>query len=160
MTLKTLSVGLMAALATSAALGASATAASTAQQSAVNVETLPSGVSITHQNAGVGAPVTPSSVVHLYYDGRLADNGKLFSSWWTDRSAPAQFEVRYSQPCFAQALPHLQVGETATISCPAKTVLGSGGFYKAEPAPSDVSYTVRIVSVEEKEGVGAAAAQN
>jgi FKBP-type peptidyl-prolyl cis-trans isomerase FkpA len=139
MNLKKLSLCLFAALASSAVLAASA-----------GPETLPSGVVIEHKEPGTGPQVTAESVVRLYYDGHTAD-GKLFSTWWTDKSQPAQFKVAFAQPCFAQGVPRLQVGEAAEIRCPASTVLGAGGVDQPTSAAGEVTYKVRIVSIKGQE---------
>jgi len=136
MNLKQLGIALLAALAMNAALAASA-----------SVETLPSGVSIVHAEPVKGQKVAEDDVIRLYYDGHSAD-GKLFSSWWTDKSAPAQFKFAYTQPCFAQALSHLQVGESAELHCPASTVIGAGGVDQPDTARQDVTFKVRVVSIE------------
>ncbi|MBC7376922.1 MAG: FKBP-type peptidyl-prolyl cis-trans isomerase, partial [Burkholderiaceae bacterium] len=99
--------------------------ASASAFAAAPVETLPSGVKVTHTVDGTGAQPKASDTVKVHYKGTLAD-GKEFDSSYK-RNAPATFPLSRVVPCWTEGMQKIKVGGKATLTCPPATAYGDRG---------------------------------
>lgn len=132
-TVKTLILALAGA--TLSALAASAT-----------VETLPSGVKVSHTAVGTGANPKASDTVKVHYRGTLAD-GKEFDSSYK-RNAPATFPLNRVIPCWTEGVQKIRVGGKATLTCPPATAYGERGAPGAVPPNATLTFEVELLSIE------------
>lgn len=121
-------------------------AASAGVALAADGEVLPSGVKITHVNAGSGASPKASDTVKVHYRGTLAD-GKEFDSSYK-RNAPASFPLGRVIPCWTQGLQKMKVGGKAKLVCPPATAYGEKGAAGAVPPNATLTFEVELLAIE------------
>ena len=121
-------------------------AASAGVALAADGEVLPSGVKITHVNAGSGASPKASDTVKVHYRGTLAD-GKEFDSSYK-RNAPASFPLGRVIPCWTQGLQKMKVGGKARLVCPPATAYGDKGAAGAVPPNATLTFEVELLAIE------------
>ena len=121
-------------------------AASVGVALAADGEVLPSGVKITHVNAGSGASPKASDTVKVHYRGTLAD-GKEFDSSYK-RNAPASFPLGRVIPCWTQGLQKMKVGGKAQLVCPPATAYGEKGAAGAVPPNATLTFEVELLAIE------------
>ena len=121
-------------------------AASAGVALAADGEVLPSGVKITHVNAGSGASPKASDTVKVHYRGTLAD-GKEFDSSYK-RNAPASFPLGRVIPCWTQGLQKMKVGGKAQLVCPPATAYGEKGAAGAVPPNATLTFEVELLAIE------------
>ena len=121
-------------------------AASAGVALAADGEVLPSGVKITHVNAGSGASPKASDTVKVHYRGMLAD-GKEFDSSYK-RNAPASFPLGRVIPCWTQGLQKMKVGGKAQLVCPPATAYGEKGAAGAVPPNATLTFEVELLAIE------------
>lgn len=110
------------------------------------VETLPSGVKISHTTVGTGANPKASDTVKVHYRGTLAD-GKEFDSSYK-RNAPATFPLNRVIPCWTEGVQKIRVGGKATLTCPSATAYGERGAPGAVPPNATLTFEVELLSIE------------
>lgn len=87
---------------------------------------LPGGIRIRPISGdGSGQHPTPSDVIRLNYEGRLAD-GTVFDSSF-ERGEPEVFPLNRLVPGWQMAVPQMGVGDTAEIAIPAEYAYGPRG---------------------------------
>jgi len=125
-----------------------ALALSTLSSMAANaaVETLPSGVKITHTLQGTGTSPKASDTVKVHYRGTLVD-GKEFDSSYK-RNAPATFPLSRVIPCWTEGVQKMKVGGKATLTCPPATAYGERGAPGAVPPNATLTFEVELLSIE------------
>lgn len=111
-----------------------------------DVETLPSGVKITHTTIGTGANPTPNDVVKVHYRGTLAD-GKEFDSSYK-RNQPASFPLSRVVPCWTQGMQKIKVGGKATLVCPPATAYGERGAGGVIPPNATLTFDIELLAIE------------
>jgi len=117
-----------------------------AQAATATVETLPSGVKISHTTVGTGANPKASDTVKVHYRGTLAD-GKEFDSSYK-RNAPATFPLNRVIPCWTEGVQKIRVGGKATLTCPSATAYGERGAPGAVPPNATLTFEVELLSIE------------
>jgi FKBP-type peptidyl-prolyl cis-trans isomerase FkpA len=128
------------------AITALTTLASHAMAADAAVETLPSGVKITHTTVGTGANPKATDAVKVHYRGTLAD-GKEFDSSYK-RNAPATFPLNRVIPCWTQGMQTIKVGGKATLTCPPATAYGERGAGAAVPPNATLTFEVELLAIE------------
>ncbi len=118
----------------------------TSSAMAAGVETLPSGVKISHAVDGTGAYPKASDAVKVHYRGTLAD-GKEFDSSYK-RNAPATFPLNRVIPCWTEGLQKIKVGGKATLTCPPATAYGERGAGAAVPPNATLTFEVELLAIE------------
>jgi FKBP-type peptidyl-prolyl cis-trans isomerase FkpA len=124
------------ALATSAAFADKAPA----------VQTLPSGVVVTHLTVGKGAKPKATQAVKVHYEGTLKD-GTVFDSSYK-RGQPISFPLNRVIPCWTEGVQTMAVGGKATLHCPANTAYGASGAGDVIPPNSDLTFKVELLGIE------------
>jgi FKBP-type peptidyl-prolyl cis-trans isomerase FkpA len=117
-----------------------------APSQAAGMETLPSGVGISHTTVGSGPSPTASDKVKVHYRGTLANGTEFDSSY--KRGQPAVFPLGRVVPCWTQGLQKLKVGGKATLTCPPATAYGSKGVPNVIPPDSTLTFEVELLSIE------------
>ena len=110
------------------------------------VETLPSGVKVTHTVDGTGAQPKASDTVKVHYKGTLAD-GKEFDSSYK-RNAPATFPLSRVVPCWTEGMQKIKVGGKATLTCPPATAYGDRGAGGVVPPNATLTFEVELLAIE------------
>ena len=113
---------------------------------AAPVETLPSGVKVTHTVDGTGAQPKASDTVKVHYKGTLAD-GKEFDSSYK-RNAPATFPLSRVVPCWTEGMQKIKVGGKATLTCPPATAYGDRGAGGVVPPNATLTFEVELLAIE------------
>ena len=113
---------------------------------AAPVETLPSGVKVTHTVDGTGAQPKASDTVKVHYKGTLAD-GKEFDSSYK-RNAPATFPLSRVVPCWTDGMQKIKVGGKATLTCPPATAYGDRGAGGVVPPNATLTFEVELLAIE------------
>ena len=120
--------------------------ASASAFAAAPVETLPSGVKVTHTVDGTGAQPKASDTVKVHYKGTLAD-GKEFDSSYK-RNAPATFPLSRVVPCWTEGMQKIKVGGKATLTCPPATAYGDRGAGGVVPPNATLTFEVELLAIE------------
>ena len=123
-----------------------ASLASASAFAAAPVETLPSGVKVTHTVDGTGAQPKASDTVKVHYKGTLAD-GKEFDSSYK-RNAPATFPLSRVVPCWTEGMQKIKVGGKATLTCPPATAYGDRGAGGVVPPNATLTFEVELLAIE------------
>ena len=123
-----------------------ASLASASAFAAATVETLPSGVKVTHTVDGTGAQPKASDTVKVHYKGTLAD-GKEFDSSYK-RNAPATFPLSRVVPCWTEGMQKIKVGGKATLTCPPATAYGDRGAGGVVPPNATLTFEVELLAIE------------
>ena len=113
---------------------------------AATVETLPSGVKVSHTAVGTGANPKSSDTVKVHYRGTLAD-GKEFDSSYK-RNAPATFPLSRVVPCWTEGMQKIKVGGKATLTCPPATAYGDRGAGGVVPPNATLTFEVELLAIE------------
>lgn len=116
------------------------------QAATAPVETLPSGVKISHSMVGTGASPKATDTVKVHYRGTLAD-GKEFDSSYK-RNAPATFPLNRVIPCWTEGVQKIKVGGKATLTCPPATAYGERGAPGAVPPNATLTFEVELLSID------------
>lgn len=122
-----------------------ATVAITSQAPAANMETLPSGVVVTHIKPGQGASPTAASTVKVHYRGTLPNGNEFDSSY--RRNEPISFPLRGVIPCWTQGVQKLKVGGKARLTCPASTGYGVRGVPGVIPPNTELTFEVELLGI-------------
>jgi FKBP-type peptidyl-prolyl cis-trans isomerase FkpA len=130
---------LIPALLSLAACGAHA--ASTTQ-----IETLASGVTISHTVVGTGAMPTATDRVKVHYRGTLVDGTEFDSSY--ARNEPAVFPLSQVIRCWTQGLQRIKVGGKAKLTCPSATAYGERGAGGMVPPNATLTFDVELLGIE------------
>lgn len=117
-----------------------------AQASAANTETLPSGVVVAHLKQGQGARPTADSTVRVHYRGTLPNGTEFDSSY--KRNEPISFPLRGVIPCWTQGVQKMRVGGKAMLTCPAATGYGATGVPGVIPPNTVLTFAVELLSIE------------
>lgn len=113
---------------------------------AAEIQTLPSGVKISHTVVGTGANPTAGDTVKVHYRGTLVD-GKEFDSSYK-RNAPATFPLGRVIPCWTEGMQKIKVGGKATLTCPPATAYGDRGAGAAVPPNATLTFAVELLAIE------------
>lgn len=113
---------------------------------AATVETLPSGVKVSHTTVGTGDNPKASDTVKVHYRGTLAD-GKEFDSSYK-RNAPATFPLSRVVPCWTEGMQKIKVGGKATLTCPPATAYGDRGAGGVVPPNATLTFEVELLAIE------------
>ena len=113
---------------------------------AATTETLPSGVVVTHTQAGKGAAPKADSVVRVHYRGTLPDGSEFDSSY--KRGEPISFPLRGVIPCWTQGVQKIKVGGKARLTCPANTAYGERGVPGVIPPNTALTFDVELLAIE------------
>jgi FKBP-type peptidyl-prolyl cis-trans isomerase FkpA len=113
---------------------------------AATMETLPSGVVVTHGKQGQGASPTADSTVRVHYRGTLPNGAEFDSSY--KRKEPISFPLRGVIPCWTQGVQKMKVGGKATLTCPAATGYGARGVPGVIPPNTALTFDVELLAIE------------
>jgi FKBP-type peptidyl-prolyl cis-trans isomerase FkpA len=113
---------------------------------AATMETLPSGVVVTHGKQGQGASPTADSSVRVHYRGTLPNGAEFDSSY--KRNEPISFPLRGVIPCWTQGVQKMKVGGKATLTCPAATGYGARGVPGVIPPNTTLTFDVELLAIE------------
>ena len=113
---------------------------------AATMETLPSGVVVTHGKQGQGASPTADSTVRVHYRGTLPNGAEFDSSY--KRNEPISFSLRGVIPCWTQGVQKMKVGGKATLTCPAATGYGARGVPGVIPPNTALTFDVELLAIE------------
>ena len=103
-----------------------------------------SGIVFRELRAGDGPSATAESTVVVHYTGTLRD-GSVFDSSLS-RGEPLRIQLNQVIPCWTEAIPMLQVGGKAKITCPAELAYGELGN-NAIPGGAALSFEVELLEV-------------
>ena len=109
-----------------------------------DVNTLPEGVLYRVINAGDGATPSPTSVVSVYYKGRLI-NGRVFDDN-TSNPCPEPFRLNEVIKGWQIALTHMKVGDKWEVTIPASLGYGSKTVDDI-PRNSTLVFEIELVSI-------------
>lgn len=98
------------------------------------------------EEEGKGDSIKESDIIYLDYEGKLADNGKVFDSSF-DRGEAAFFSPAQVIPGFSQGLLQLKEGSKAQILIPSDLAYGTRGAGENIPANSTLLFKVDIKKV-------------
>ena len=118
----------------------------TAACAATEIETLASGVTITHTVLGTGAMPKPTDRVKVHYRGTLVDGTEFDSSY--ARNEPAVFPLSKVIRCWTQGLQKIKVGGKAKLTCPSATAYGERGAGDMVPPNATLSFDVELLAIE------------
>jgi FKBP-type peptidyl-prolyl cis-trans isomerase FkpA len=93
---------------------------------------------------GKGPRPTAESTVRVHYVGTLR-NGQQFDSS-RDRGAPLETNLGRVIPCWAEAIPRLQVGGRARFTCPPELAYGEQGNARI-PGGSALDFEVELLGI-------------
>ena len=99
-----------------------------------------------HSFSSVGGVCRDSDTVSTIYTGRLASDGTVF-----DKSElPFHFILGQGDviPCWDTAFAQMQIGEKATIQCPASMAYGELGAGPKIPPNAALNFDVEVVDCE------------
>lgn len=120
-------------------------AMSSAFAAAPAIETLPSGVTIQKSRVAKGVSPKATDTVTVHYRGTLK-NGVEFDSSYS-RNEPTSFPLNGVIPCWTQAVQGMNVGEKASIMCPAETAYGSRGIPGTILPNTPLYFVVELLSI-------------
>jgi FKBP-type peptidyl-prolyl cis-trans isomerase FkpA len=129
-----------------ALLSLAAWGAHAATATATEIETLPSGVTVTHTVVGTGAMPTATDRVKVHYRGTLVDGTEFDSSY--ARNTPAVFSLNQVVPCWTQGLQKIKVGGKAKLTCPSATAYGERGAGNIVPPNATLNFDVELLGIE------------
>jgi FKBP-type peptidyl-prolyl cis-trans isomerase len=99
---------------------------------------------------GSGPQPTPTSIVHLHYEGRTVD-GLVFDSSRGPGAAPGAPPVSFPLdrviPCWTDVVPQLKAGTKAQIVCPASLAYGARGAPPVIAPGATLIFEVELLSV-------------
>lgn len=112
------------------------------------VETLPSGVTVTHTSVPSTTAKSPAStdMVKVHYRGTLKDGREFDSSY--KRGTPATFPLNRVIPCWTEGLQKMKVGEKAKLFCPSKTAYGSQSVGALIGPNTDLYFEVELLGIQ------------
>lgn len=110
------------------------------------IETLASGVTVTHTTIGTGAMPTATDRVKVHYRGTLVDGTEFDSSY--ARNQPAVFPLNQVIPCWTQGLQKMKVGGKAKLTCPSATAYGERGAGGMVPPNATLTFHVELLDIE------------
>jgi len=113
---------------------------------ATNIETLPSGVEVTHIKPGQGASPTADSAVRVHYRGTLPNGTEFDSSY--KRNEPASFPLSGVIPCWTQGVQKMKLGGKARLTCPAATAYGARGVPGVIPPNTELTFEIELLGIE------------
>lgn len=102
------------------------------------------GVVFRQLKKGTGAQPKADSTVRVHYVGTLR-NGQQFDSS-RDRGAPLETSLAKVIPCWAEAIPLMQVGGRARFTCPPELAYGERGNVRI-PGGSALDFEVELLGV-------------
>lgn len=103
-----------------------------------------SGLVFRELSPGDGASATAESTVVVHYTGTLRD-GSVFDSS-VNRGEPLRIALSQVIPCWTEAIPMLQVGGKARITCPAELAYGERGNNRI-PGGAALTFEVELLEV-------------
>lgn len=110
------------------------------------IETLASGVTVTHTTIGTGAMPTATDRVKVHYRGTLVDGTEFDSSY--ARNQPAVFPLNQVIPCWTQGLQKMKIGGKAKLTCPSATAYGERGAGGMVPPNATLTFNVELLGIE------------
>lgn len=110
------------------------------------VETLPSGVVVSHLTDGSGPRPTASSTVTVHYRGTLESGAEFDSSY--KRGTPTSFGLNQVIPCWTEGIQHMAVGGKAVLTCPAETAYGTRGAGGVIPPNAKLRFEVELLGIK------------
>jgi FKBP-type peptidyl-prolyl cis-trans isomerase FkpA len=111
------------------------------------VETLPSGVIVEHVKPGSGAQPTANDRVKVNYRGTLTNGTEFDSSY--KRNQPISFPLKGVIPCWTEGVQMMKVGETAKLTCPAKTAYGAASPSPLIPPNSTLVFEIELLGINQ-----------
>lgn len=107
---------------------------------------LPTGLVVRPVRPGSGPRPGPQDKVKVNYVGRLL-NGTVFDSS-EKHGGPAELRLNQVIPCWTQGVQQMQVGEKATLLCPAALAYGSAGRPPLIPGGATLLFDVELLAAE------------
>lgn len=99
---------------------------------------------------GSGPQPTPTSIVHIHYEGRTVD-GLVFDSSRGPGASPGTPAVSFPLdrviPCWTEVVPQLKAGTKAQIVCPASLAYGAKGAPPVIPPGATLIFEIELLSV-------------
>ena len=108
---------------------------------------LKGGVIVQDLKEGAGEPVKEGKFVHVYYEGRLKDNNKMFDS--TTKGPGFSFRVGKGEVIkgWDIGLVGMKVGGKRRIVCPPKVAYGSDGSPPVIPPNAVLVFDVEVKKI-------------
>jgi len=144
---------LLAALAITGALAASASLAQDAVTAAAAKEpgavVMPSGLVYRSLKEGKGASPSASDTVKVHYRGTFPDGREFDSSY--KRNAPAQFPLDAVIKCWTEGVQKMKVGGKAKLTCPGAIAYGErGGGGGLIPPNATLLFEVELLEIAQR----------
>jgi FKBP-type peptidyl-prolyl cis-trans isomerase FkpA len=133
---------------------AEATAAADAGVNVEEPQALPSGLILQFRRRGADqslAQPSGAAAVLVHYEGKLADNGRVFDSSFA-RGQPAEFPLQAVVPGFSEAITHMRPGDEVLATFPGELGYGARGSPPDIPPNARLQFRIQLLAFQEPGG--------